>query len=291
MRRIVEFAPLFSNVLRAATDRVTVVSGEDALEDLLYQEPRLVFALNHGPAHAPVIPIAALGQRLLARGGGGRRAVGITFRGLYLIPGLRQVVSYLTQADEPPSFDELCRGFESGRFDSVVLMPEGANCAFGDPRGIQEFASPRFAELATRFGAPVVLCVHAGLEAWATTVAAPRALLDAPWLSLLPYDLGRSLQRSGVLAVPIGAPRIPELRLAFAVHRPTLSAEAFAALDDDARRTFVAEEAARVRATMRAMHASIGGASTAATERHASEPSAPSRTHPMSDPEAVSGPS
>ncbi len=271
LRRIVDFAPIFSLVLRATVDRVVVVQGDRELEDLLHGEPRLVFALNHGPAHAPVIPIAALGQRMIERGGGHRRAVGITFRGLYLLPGLRRLITYLTQAEAPPSFDELVAGFATGRWDTVVLMPEGAHCAFGDPRGIQPFASPRFVELAAESDAPIVLGVHAGLETWATTVPAPSALLESPLLPWLPYGLGEALTRSGKLALPTGVSRIEELRFAFALHRPSLDAAALAALDDDARRRWVAEEAERVHAKMSAMHAALLGRPSVPDAPHASD--------------------
>lgn len=267
MHTLVDFAPIFSNILRVSTDRVRIVDGARALEDVIYEHRRIVFALNHGPAHLPIIPMAALCQTLLERGGGHRTPVGITFRGMYLVPVFRRFVRYLTQVASPPTFDELVLGFARYTWDSVMVMPEGANSAFGDPLTIRPFASPRFVELATRFDAPIVLAVHTGLEGYAREFAAPSALLDVPWLQAAPYGLGRALSRARSFAVPTSARRLPELRMSFAVHHPSRTSQEFDAMDDADRRAWVRAEAEEVHARMVALHRATAEAPGASAPR------------------------
>lgn len=272
MRRIVDFSPVLASVLRTFVDRVTITNEPRALEDLLEEHPRALFVLNHGPAHMPIVPVAALGRALVEHGGGSRRCIGITFRGLYLVPGIRELARYLTQVEEPPSVDELIERSTREDFDDVLIMPEGHNCVFGDPGSIQPFTSPRFVELALRMGAPIVLAVHSGLEETAIEVAAPEEWLKSPLLSMLPYGIGDSLARMGTIALPTSA-HLPELRMRFAVHELSIGLDAYAALSPHAKRDWVAAEAARVRRTMIVMHAELRGLPPPADVSEDAEPS------------------
>lgn len=263
MRSIVDFAPVLAAVMRTFVDRVTFVRGEREFEWTLEHRPRIVFALNHGPAHMPIVPIAALGRAMIDAGGGARRCLGITFRGLYLIPGIKQVASYLTQVTDPPGVEELIERASREEFEDVMIMPEGHNSAFGDPSAIQPFASPRFVELAVRMRAPIVLVVHSGLEHTATEVAAPAQVLASPWLSRLPYGLGDSLARMGSVAMPRSA-RTDELRMVIETYEPSLDLAAFEQLSPHAKRDWVAAEAREIRERMIAINAELQGQQPAA---------------------------
>src|SRR4249919_1350941 len=133
VRPLTDLAPVFDAILRASVDRVVVVRGRPMLEDVLRVERRFVFALNHGPVHLPLVGAAALVRQLDECGGGEVRGVGVVFRGLYFVPGLGRFLRYVSQVDASPSFGELLEGFRADAWNGVVVMPEGANCAFGDP--------------------------------------------------------------------------------------------------------------------------------------------------------------
>lgn len=257
VRKLVDFAPVVEAILRTSVDRVVVVSGRPALEDVLGRERRVVFALNHGPPHLPVVPVAALQRTVLECGGGDLRAVGIMFRGLYLVPALARLVRFLTQTDAPPSFRDLLDGLTSGAFDGVVVMPEGANCFFGAPCALQPFASPRFVELAARVDAPIVLAVHRGLEGHARELGLPRAVQESELLRRLPYGLGRALARTGRITLPSSLERLPELRMAVDVHRPSSTSADLEAMSEAAAREWVEREAAVVHEKMVALHQSL----------------------------------
>lgn len=260
MRPLERDRPLFARILRTFVARTTRAVGRDVLAAALRDHPSLVVVLNHGPAHAPLLPLAALALSVLEEGGGDRRMLGVTFRGLYAVPGLRRLAERLTQADSPPSFEELVRALESGRCTDVVIMPEGQNCVVGDPSELKPFASPRFAELALRTGRPVLLAVHHGTERWATRVPIPSRIPLHRVASLVSTSLAREVRRQGALALPVSVGRLPELRLAFALHVPSLSSSAFAELAPEERTRRVAAEAETIHAEMRALHARLASA-------------------------------
>ncbi|MFO0694301.1 MAG: hypothetical protein U0230_12145 [Polyangiales bacterium] len=257
-RPLVRDRGLFARILRLFVARSTLAEGAEVLAAALREHPSLVVVLNHGPAHAPLLPLAALGLAILDEGGGERRMLGVTFRGLYAVPGLRQLAARLTQASSPPSFDALVRALESGRCTDVVIMPEGQNCVVGDPSELKPFASPRFVELALRTGRPVLLAVHHGTERWARRVGIPSRVPVHRVASLVSESLGHEVRRHGALALPVGVGRIPELRLGFALHRPGLSPSELEALAPEERARRIADEAETIHAAMRALHARLG---------------------------------
>lgn len=257
MRSASHYGTFFERVLRATVDAWAIDSGRDALRRTLSSSRRIVFALNHGPPHAPLIPVAALGTALIEDGAGDRRIVGITFRGLYAVPGLGAAVRWLTQVDAPPRFDALLADLTADRFDHVVIMPEGHHCVFGDPSEVQRPASPRFVELAVRGDAALVLVAHRGTETWARSVVTPRSLRRARWPHLVSRSIGAALVREGTLALPSGTPRIKRLRMAIETFVPSLDRATFESLPIDAQRRFVESESARAWGRLRAMHADL----------------------------------
>lgn len=225
-----DFLPAADRLARMLYHEEVYGLGMEALPAILEQHPRLMVIMNHGPLLGPAPALAAL-VRVMAHNGGGRRApFGVAWRGLYQVPGLRQLASRFTQASGDMDADEVLDRLMAGSFSDCVLMPEGDLCNAGNGVDVQRFRSHRFVEVAVRAGIPVLLLAHTGSERLAQPVSVPSSA--GFMVGRLPEHMRRAISQSGVVSVPwlLGG-RIPRIGLACELVEPELSAADLTAKD------------------------------------------------------------
>ncbi|NRB39455.1 MAG: hypothetical protein HRU20_13460 [Pseudomonadales bacterium] len=251
MRSIEEFAR-WGYWLRAFTlDKLSIYPGDDAVREILENNPKLVIAMNHGTASAPSYVNPALMDVLLKNGGAKRHPVGVVWKHFYKVPGLKQAMTYLTQVDRPLSFDEFVEKFSHKDCSDFMVMPEGENCIFGDGIAIQPFMSSRFLELAIRTECPVLLAVHYGSHVNVKTRTISKK--QAGWIKKVMPVAGEKVEASGMLTLPnfLGG-KLPELKMAFELYQPQLTLDDLPA-DKDECKALLNEEAQVIRAKMQLM--------------------------------------
>lgn len=206
LRRLSEYEPLTNAVLKLVAKK-TVFHTDVPLDQVLSENPRLIVAFNHASPLSWIPAPCLLTAQLAARGGGSRRPIAVMDRFFYSLPGLKEVAKFITQSDRPFRFEELVRHFEELGTADLVVFPEGSNCFFGDPSGLQPFRSDRFVEISMRTNTPILLCVHRGSEGWGVNVPLTENLTtkigELPLPVVVQKFIGNRLKESGGLTVPL----------------------------------------------------------------------------------------
>ncbi|MBU6950473.1 hypothetical protein [Hahella sp. HN01] len=220
MRTIEELALANELMKWAYVKKLTLHPDSEDLSAILEQHPKLVVAMNHGPALGALAAAIALMHAYLRSGGEERVPFALTWRGYYQAPVLKQFFTMLTQVDRALSFNDVLRLMRASRYTDCLIMPEGENCSFGDGLNVQPFLSPRFIELSLRSRAPLLLCLHQGAESWARSVRIP------PWLlgvgRLLPRNMEQRLRDSRMLSIPRFPRKLSNLNVMFRLYHPRL---------------------------------------------------------------------
>lgn len=175
--------------------------AEPSLQEILEAHPRLVVVFNHSTPLSWIPAMCILATAAAESGHGDRVPMGIMDRFFYSVPGLSQIAKYISQSEQPLTFEEWVERFKQKERADLVIFPEGSNCFFGNPEEIQEFRSPRFIEIAMRTQTPILLAVHRGSESWAKAISIPQEILNH--LSLLPQSVQRRLTQTGLLTLPL----------------------------------------------------------------------------------------
>ncbi len=198
--------------------------GMDELPELLRANPRLMVVMNHGPALGPAPALVAWVQSMAGAGGGQRVPFGITWRGFYRLPLIRNLARRLTQAGADMDVDTAVERLVSGPFTDCCIMPEGELCNAGNGVDVQPFLSNRFIEIAVRSGVPVLLFAHTGTERLARTIPAPDAATAL--VGRFSDPLRQAIGQTGALSLPwLLSGRIPQLGLACELYQPELTPE------------------------------------------------------------------
>ena len=253
VRRLSEYEPILSQLLTMMA-KDTSFEAVPSLNDVFSRHPRVIVVLNHSTPLSWLPSVALLAIHACARGCGDRVPMGVMDRFFFQIPFLREVAQLITQVERPLSFRELCERFEDKGDIDLVLFPEGSNCFFGHPEEIQEFRSPKFVELAVRTGAPILIGVHTGSEAWARALPVPDEFMQH--LKLLPrfaFDfLEKRVRKSGLFVLPLLPVPMEKFSMRTELYRPRLKFEDLAS-DAIERAGQIRVEAERIRARMREM--------------------------------------
>ncbi len=253
MKALREFEPFLSQLMLKLA-RETHFSSSPSLREILDQNPRLVVAFNHASPLSWLPAIALLTAHVCARGGGGRRPMGVMDKFFFAVPGFRTIAQQLTQSDHPLNFEELVEKFRAKEGTDIVLFPEGSNCFFGDPTDLQPFRSPRFIELSIRTSTPILLCAHRGSENWGVSLPVPKdvfALIDH--LPKFAADfLGARLKQTGHFTLPLLPLPMESFDMRCELFVPAL-AEADLSDDPEECRSQVRAEADRVHKRLQQM--------------------------------------
>lgn len=254
LRRLSEYEPLTNAVLKLVAKK-TFFHTDVPLDQVMSENPRLIVAFNHASPLSWIPAPCLLTAQLAARGGGSRRPIAVMDRFFYSLPGLKDVARFITQSDRPLRFEELVHHFEELGTADLVVFPEGSNCFFGDPSGLQPFRSDRFVEISMRTKTPILLCVHRGSEGWGVNLPLDEKLTskisELPLPSMVQKFIGNRLKKSGGLTVPLPPRPMAQFSMYTRLFQPQIST------DKDVSsvewRSQVAVEAKRVHEEMRSM--------------------------------------
>lgn len=246
MKALREYQPILSTILQKLAKQ-TQFQASPSLGDVLQDHPRLVVAFNHASPLSWLPAIALLTSHVCARGGGGRRPMGVMDKFFFSVPGFRTIAQQLTQSDRALGFDELVEKFKNSEGTDIVLFPEGSNCFFGDPSKLQPFRSPRFIELAVRTQTPILICAHRGSENWGVALPIPEKAMTQilSKVDLLPKfasDFLRArLKESGVFTLPLLPLPMEKFEMRCEVYHPQLTEEDLSDDRDECRKQIQAE--------------------------------------------------
>lgn len=269
MKTLRSYEPILSQLMQLMA-RETRFRAKPSLSEIIAEHPRLIVAMSHGSPLSWLPAACLLTAHVCARGGGGRRPIGVMDRFFFHVPGLKRMAHALTQTSRSLSLFELSQCVESGECSDIVVFPEGSNCFFGRPDELQEFRSPKFVELAIQYDMPILVCVHRGSEAWARAIEVKDEVIEQ--LDLLPkfvFDFLESrLRRTGLFALPLLPKPMDCFEMRVELYTPLLSKKDLFE-DPIERREQLRAEAERVRASMQRMLAEIDDARAARTARPA----------------------
>jgi len=254
LRRLSEYEPLTNAVLKLVAKK-TVFHTDVPLDQMMSENPRLIVAFNHASPLSWIPAPCLLTAQLAARGGGSRRPIAVMDRFFYSLPGLKDVARFITQSDRPLRFEELVSHFEELGTADLVVFPEGSNCFFGDPSGLQPFRSDRFVEISMRTKTPILLCVHRGSEGWGFNLPLAENLTtkisELPLPSVVQKFIGNRLKESGGLTVPLPPRPMAQFSMYTRLFQPQIPTDVEISSAD--WRDQVAREAKKVHEEMRSM--------------------------------------
>ena len=246
-RHLADFRPLLNEVLQLTVKSYSF-KYTPPFWQILQENPRLVIAISHSTPASWIPVVCALSEEACKSGGGSRKPLGVMHRFFFQYPFLRQIGHFMSQSSHALGFTDLIRHFQRMEKADLVIFPEGSNAVFGEPNIIKEFRSPRFAEIAIRGGAPILLVVHRGSEPWAKTLPLPELFLN--FLGKIPGPIAARMLQARALAVPILPTRkIPHLQVACELYHPSLKAEDLEH-DRARRREQISREAENIRNKM-----------------------------------------
>jgi hypothetical protein len=246
-------------IRRVALDEVLVHPDSTDPRSILLEHPKLVVAANHGAAYGPLAAVAGYMTLMQELGMRERSYFGVTWRGLYRTPGVRQFARFVGQTDGVRSAAEYARLLREGPHHDFIVMPEGDNCLFGDGLRVQPFLSHGFVEVAVRAQVPILIATHQGSEAWAAHIRVGRQasgrFMDP--LARAPGGVGHVLRRWShrlreTEQITVWNPlkgRLPRLNLHFQLYRPSLTLDQLAD-DRMERRAQLMADGEEVRARM-----------------------------------------
>lgn len=245
MKSLSQYADLIWALKESFVSHMTFHS-EPNLKEIL-ENPRLIIAMNHSTPLSWLPAITVLSYEMIQAGHPSRVVRGVMDRWFYNNPLTRKLAGFLTQFDQPQTFEELLTTFQKEPPHDMIIFPEGANTFFGDPSQIQEFRSSRFIELALRSGSPILIAVHKGSESWSLPLP-----IAKEWGEILrPYTkfFGDKMTRSKNLNLPLWPHKLPSFEMICEIYQPELKLED---LSDhpEKRRLQLDQEAERVRQRM-----------------------------------------
>ena len=253
MKHLEDYEPILAQALRLSARQTSFVSTP-GLAQILDENPRLVVAINHSTPLSWLPAIALLVVNSCARGGGKRQPMGVMDRFFFQVPFFRELAALITQSENPLTFRELIEKFENQRQFDLVVFPEGSNCFFGKPEIVQEFRSPKFAEISIRTGTPILIVAHKGSENWATSFTVPEVIIDK--LKLLPQFaadfLERRLRETGKIVIPLWPAPMQKFSMACELYTPLLRFEDLSR-EPEERRSQVTVESERARVRMQSL--------------------------------------
>ena len=261
MRSLEDYEPILSRILRLCA-RKTSFQSAPPLGQILSENSRLVVVVNHSTPLSWLPASALLVANACARGAGKRVPMGVMDRFFFEVPLIRDLAHVITQSDQPLTFKDLIAAFDKRTDDSLpldlVIFPEGSNCFFGDSYEIQEFRSPRFAEIAIRTRTPILIAVHYGSEKWAAPIEVPKSIINK--IDLLPSFardfLQKRLEERGTLVVPLWPSPMKKFAMKCELYFPTTRLEDLSQNDKE-RTKQISIEAEKVRARMQTLLAEL----------------------------------
>ncbi|RYZ75423.1 MAG: 1-acyl-sn-glycerol-3-phosphate acyltransferase [Proteobacteria bacterium] len=257
MKALREYQPILSKILQRLA-KETRFQSTPPLGEILEANPRLVVAFNHSSPLSWLPAISLLTSHVCARGGGGRRPMGVMDKFFFSVPGFRTIAQQLTQSEHALGFEELVEKFKSSEGTDIVIFPEGSNCFFGDPAKLQPFRSPRFIELAVRTGTPILVCAHRGSEDWGVALPIPEKAMHTILgkIDLLPAFaadfLKDRLKETGVFTLPLLPLPMQKFEMRCEVFYPHLKVSDLSKNREECRAQ-INEEAERVHAKLESL--------------------------------------
>lgn len=260
MKTIDDYSLLNYFLKRFYFNQIEVFKNADNLEQILKRYPRLVCAVNHGPAPAPFAVFAGVIDNYLKLGGAERKPLTVAWRGFYEMPLVGRFIRYVTQADKSLTAEEFLQKFEREGFTDLFVMPEGANCMFGDGEQIVSFVSPRFIELAIKINVPVLVITHSGTGPLASVHTLSRR--EMRLMKYLPSKVYQQVRETGILSLPhFTQGHLDKVQLNFRLYQPSYT-EASLSKDTAVRYQQLMREAENVREMMIEMKDEVAGIKT-----------------------------
>lgn len=252
MRKLKEYQPLLSNLLRLMVEKIDFKSATP-LRTIL-KNPRLVVVMNHSTALSWLPPVCLLTEKVCRAGGERRTPRGIIDKFFYKHAVFRAFAEYVSQSDRPQSFDELLKDFKKSRQTDLVIFPEGAMSFFGDLNEIQPFRSPRFVEIAIRSKTPILIAVHKGTEDWNLPFPIPTEVIGL--FQMVSPFFGKKMNEEKTINLPLKLKKVSCLKMRLKLYKPSLE-EKDLSKDPDKRKKQIDLEAANVREIMQNLFRSI----------------------------------
>jgi len=223
--------------------------GDPPIGDAFRAYPRVLHVFQHGRLMSWIPVAAAMAVHCVEEGAGDRVPFRVSHDVFGWLPGAQQLLDRFLPNSAPLTFDSIVKGMQAGHFSDLLVSPEGDNCNFGDGRGVAQFRSPRFVEIALRCEVPMLLITHIGTEHWGIQVPIPEQYRHLT--RYLGYGLQKRVEEHGHIVLPL-IRRCPRVAVKWELYWPELE---LAELSDDAteRRAQLWVEAERVRARMQAM--------------------------------------
>ena len=266
MRNLKDFEFILGQVMQLIT-RNTRFRCRPGLKQIIEENPRLVIAISHASPLSWIPAVGLLTAHFSAKGGGERVPLGVMDKFFYSVPILKQLAHFMTQSEQPLTFNELLTSFGSGAGTDLVVFPEGSNCFFGEPSVLQPFRSPRFTELAIQAGVPILVCAHRGSEAWGKTIP-----VETEWLKNIDYlpklatnFLEARLRQNQVLTIPSWPQPMEKFdMICELIHLETKREDL--SEDPEVRKKQIQSESDRIRNKMQALLDEIDQSDSALTE-------------------------
>jgi hypothetical protein len=252
MRTIDSFG-LFNYLLKPMYfNKVSVYPDEKSFRDIIENNPKLVWAVSHGPGFAPAFITAAITDILLKNGGAERTQMAIAWKHFYKIPLLKQVTQLYTQLDHPPTGAEIVQLFAEKDFNDFVVYPEGENAIFGDGTKVEKFVSPRFLEVAINAGVPILVAAHYGSQNSASIVHLTEK--NTKWIKKWGPNAIKKLAQPGDVYLPgfFKKSKTDEFKINITLYQPKLTKDELYDPESD-KEALLAEEADVIKALMQGL--------------------------------------